>query len=136
MPDEYRNKPGTKPRGVSNRNRALEWILANASRDGVFYFADDDNTYDLRIFTEARLHASISLVLERKVTCHLLDKEDEDCIGFPGGIHRQVRAVGAHRERRREGHRLLRSLSQQEVRCRHVRLRRRRQSLQRGGLVT
>ena len=38
-----------QPKGVSNRNRALEWIMENAT-EGVFYFADDDNTYDSRIF--------------------------------------------------------------------------------------
>jgi beta-1,3-glucuronyltransferase P len=52
MPQKYRTiKP--KPRGVSNRNRALEWIRANAT-DGVIYFADDDNTYDLDIFKEVQ----------------------------------------------------------------------------------
>lgn len=52
MPAKYR-KNKVKPRGVSNRNRGLEWIRANAS-DGVLYFADDDNTYDLDIFDEVR----------------------------------------------------------------------------------
>ena len=51
MPEEYRNLPKAKPRGVSNRNRGLEWLRANAT-DGVFYFADDDNTYDLTIFEQ------------------------------------------------------------------------------------
>lgn len=50
MPNKYK-KNKVKPRGVSNRNRGLDWIRANAS-DGVFYFADDDNTYDLQIFHE------------------------------------------------------------------------------------
>ena len=52
MPPHFK-KQKTKPRGVSNRNRGLEWIRANAT-DGVFYFADDDNTYDLQIFQEVR----------------------------------------------------------------------------------
>jgi Glycosyltransferase family 43 len=52
MPAKFR-KNKVKPRGVSNRNRGLEWIRANAS-DGVLYFADDDNTYDLDIFDEVR----------------------------------------------------------------------------------
>lgn len=52
MPPQYKNKTkGPKPRGVSNRNKAIEWIRANA-RTGVFYFADDDNTYDLELFNE------------------------------------------------------------------------------------
>lgn len=50
MPSKYK-KNKVKPRGVSNRNRGLDWIRANAT-DGVFYFADDDNTYDLEIFHE------------------------------------------------------------------------------------
>lgn len=50
MPANFRTKK-VKPRGVSNRNRGLEWIRANAS-EGVFYFADDDNTYDVEIFDE------------------------------------------------------------------------------------
>lgn len=53
MPAKFR-KNKVKPRGVSNRNRGLEWIRANAS-DGVLYFADDDNTYDLDIFDEVRI---------------------------------------------------------------------------------
>lgn len=53
MPAKYR-KNKVKPRGVSNRNRGLEWIRANAT-DGVLYFADDDNTYDLDIFDEVRI---------------------------------------------------------------------------------
>lgn len=53
MPEVYKNKKGYKPRGVSNRNRGLEWLKANATT-GVFYFADDDNTYDLQLFKEVR----------------------------------------------------------------------------------
>ena len=50
MPPEQKNLQWKKqPKGVTNRNRALEWIMENAT-EGVFYFADDDNTYDSRIF--------------------------------------------------------------------------------------
>ena len=45
------------PRGVSNRMAALEWLRKNA-KDGVFYFADDDNTYDYRLFAEVSVLAS------------------------------------------------------------------------------
>lgn len=51
MPEKYKQKKGAKPRGVSNRNRGLQWIRANAT-NGVFYFADDDNTYDIALFDE------------------------------------------------------------------------------------
>lgn len=49
MPAEY-EIPNFRPRGVSNRNCGLNWLRKHAV-DGVFYFADDDNTYDLvRLF--------------------------------------------------------------------------------------
>jgi hypothetical protein len=60
MPAKFR-KNKVKPRGVSNRNRGLEWIRANAS-DGVLYFADDDNTYDLDIFDEVRIEAIFAII--------------------------------------------------------------------------
>ncbi|XP_037091902.1 uncharacterized protein LOC119112041 isoform X2 [Pollicipes pollicipes] len=52
-PEKYSRKDfkGPVPRGVSNRMAAIEWLRKNAER-GVFYFADDDNTYDYRLFEE------------------------------------------------------------------------------------
>ena len=46
-----------KFRGLPQRNLALEWIRINVGQqeeeqEGVIYFADDDNTYDLRLFDE------------------------------------------------------------------------------------
>jgi len=39
-----------KPRGVSSRRAAIQWILKNwTGGKGVLYFADDDNTYDLQV---------------------------------------------------------------------------------------
>ena len=53
-----RNKPRwTKSRGVEQRNIALDWLRKNVEANetkGVVYFADDDNTYDIRIFEEVR----------------------------------------------------------------------------------
>ena len=45
-----------KPRGVLQRNKALDWIRENVdpAQLGVLYFADDDNTYDLQVFEEVR----------------------------------------------------------------------------------
>ena len=46
--------PVDKPhiaKGVSNRREALSWIRKNA-KSGVIYMADDDNSYDRRIFEE------------------------------------------------------------------------------------
>lgn len=60
MPEKYKQKKGAKPRGVSNRNRGLQWIRTNATR-GVFYFADDDNTYDIELFDEIRKTKTVSM---------------------------------------------------------------------------
>ena len=52
MPKDQQKKK-VKARGVSNRNRGLQWIRENyVDTRGVIYFADDDNTYDLRLFDE------------------------------------------------------------------------------------
>ncbi|CAG7819880.1 unnamed protein product [Allacma fusca] len=54
MPKDQQKKK-VKARGVSNRNKGLEWIRENyVDTRGVVYFADDDNTYDLRLFDEIR----------------------------------------------------------------------------------
>jgi len=49
--------PGWKmPKGVEQRNAALQWIRTNhvTWAKGVVYFGDDDNTYDWRLFSEIR----------------------------------------------------------------------------------
>jgi len=52
------------PRGVLQRNAGLAWLrnYLDTSRraDGVLYFADDDNTYDLRIFDEVGVFVAFS----------------------------------------------------------------------------
>lgn len=53
---------GTKVggRGMQQRNRGLQWLRRFYATNplpidgGIVYFADDDNTYDLRIFEEMR----------------------------------------------------------------------------------
>lgn len=52
----YDDPNWTLPRGVEQRNRALLWIQNQLSgvKEGVVYFGDDDNTYDLKIFGEMR----------------------------------------------------------------------------------
>ena len=57
MPPKFRIKPADSwPKGVENRNKGLEWVLKHVKEtgddSGVFYFADDDNTYDIRLFEE------------------------------------------------------------------------------------
>ncbi|CAI4224271.1 unnamed protein product [Auanema sp. JU1783] len=44
------------PRGVDQRNAALSWLRTQliSAKQGVVYFGDDDNTYDLRLFEELR----------------------------------------------------------------------------------
>lgn len=51
MPENYRTTLHNPYRGIINRNLGLQWIRENAN-DGVVYFADDDNTYDIRLFDE------------------------------------------------------------------------------------
>lgn len=43
-----------KPRGVEQRNLALRWIRENLTsvKNGIVYFADDDNTYSVKLFRE------------------------------------------------------------------------------------
>ncbi|XP_046370196.1 galactosylgalactosylxylosylprotein 3-beta-glucuronosyltransferase I-like [Haliotis rufescens] len=53
-----------KPRGVLQRNMGLSWLRKNLNPEkqpGVVYFADDDNTYDLKIFAEMRQTQKVSV---------------------------------------------------------------------------
>ncbi|XP_050713638.1 galactosylgalactosylxylosylprotein 3-beta-glucuronosyltransferase P-like [Eriocheir sinensis] len=59
MPAEHRNKT-VRPKGVANRNGGLAWVREQA-REGVVYFADDDNTYDIRLFEEMRHTRKVSM---------------------------------------------------------------------------
>ncbi|KAL7734944.1 hypothetical protein ACLKA6_011211 [Drosophila palustris] len=60
MPEQYKLTKRAKPRGVSNRNRGLDYLRANAT-EGVLYFADDDNTYDISIFEQMRYTKKVSM---------------------------------------------------------------------------
>lgn len=52
----------SKPRGVLQRNLALQWLRENVKdSDGVVYFADDDNTYALDLFHEIRSTTRVSV---------------------------------------------------------------------------
>ncbi|CRK98564.1 CLUMA_CG011911, isoform A [Clunio marinus] len=60
MPFMYKSHKSI-PRGVSNRRAALSWIKSNKITDGVLYFGDDDNTFDLRLFSEIRHTQKVSM---------------------------------------------------------------------------
>ncbi|XP_076381638.1 glucuronyltransferase I [Megalopta genalis] len=50
-----RNDPNwKKPRGVEQRNTALHWLRENrkTTEKGIVFFADDDNTYSIKLFQE------------------------------------------------------------------------------------
>ena len=59
MPEMYR-KNKIVPRGVANRRAALNWIK-NVKKPGVLYFGDDDNTFDLKLFSEIRDTKKVSM---------------------------------------------------------------------------
>lgn len=59
MPEIYR-KADVVPRGVANRRAALSWIRKNV-KNGVIYFGDDDNTFDLELFQEIRFTKRVSM---------------------------------------------------------------------------
>ncbi|XP_028830965.1 galactosylgalactosylxylosylprotein 3-beta-glucuronosyltransferase 3 [Denticeps clupeoides] len=54
-----------KPRGVEQRNEAMRWLremaAAAAVEQAVVYFADDDNTYSLKVFEEMRFTQRVSV---------------------------------------------------------------------------
>lgn len=57
-----------KSRGVEQRNLAIDWLRESArtgqlpgkSERGVVYFGDDDNTYDIQLFEEVLVRASVA----------------------------------------------------------------------------
>ncbi|XP_053673239.1 galactosylgalactosylxylosylprotein 3-beta-glucuronosyltransferase S [Anopheles nili] len=60
MPEVYRARKNA-PRGVANRRAALNWIRRNHKKSGVLYFGDDDNTFDLKLFSEIRYTKKVSM---------------------------------------------------------------------------
>ncbi|XP_071789616.1 galactosylgalactosylxylosylprotein 3-beta-glucuronosyltransferase I-like [Asterias amurensis] len=96
-PEQYKlgkNDPNwLKPRGVEQRNTAIEWLLKNVDatkNPGVVYFADDDNTYGLQIFDEMRDTQKVSmwpvgLVGGQMYESPRVDKKTGQIIGFNVG---------------------------------------------------
>ena len=61
QPPMYRKaKLRDNPRGVSSRRAGLHWIMENEEQ-GVIYFGDDDNTYDLRLFQQIAFTRTVSM---------------------------------------------------------------------------
>ncbi|KAH8376481.1 hypothetical protein KR200_002810 [Drosophila serrata] len=60
MPAKFRYADPA-PRGVANRRAALQWLRQHNLTNGVLYFGDDDNTYDLRLFSEIRKTQRVSM---------------------------------------------------------------------------
>ncbi|KAI8115071.1 Galactosylgalactosylxylosylprotein 3-beta-glucuronosyltransferase S [Lucilia cuprina] len=60
MPERFHNSK-SKPRGVSNRRAAMQWLRQRNITSGVLYFGDDDNTYDLKLFSEIRETKIVSM---------------------------------------------------------------------------
>ena len=77
-------------RGVSNRLKALEWIrktFNETKQRGVIYFADDDNSYDIRVFEEMRFTQKVSvfpvgLIGGTGLSAPILDNKTAKVIGF------------------------------------------------------
>ena len=62
MPEKFNKKTlGAKPRGVSNRLAGLQWIADFGDPNGVIFFLDDDNTFDIRLFDEIRKTKQVSM---------------------------------------------------------------------------
>lgn len=61
QPSMYREAKLTyNPRGVSSRRAGLAWVLAHA-HEGVVYFGDDDNTYDVRLLGQMAKTRTVSM---------------------------------------------------------------------------
>lgn len=96
-PTEHQRRANEKqhrrPRGVAQRNWALRYLHVTQyqqtafSEDDVIYFADDDNTYDVRLFEEMRSTRKVSvwpvgLVGGLSVEKPLIDPATGSVIGF------------------------------------------------------
>ncbi|CAG2109648.1 unnamed protein product [Medioppia subpectinata] len=77
-------------RGVSNRLMALQYLreqFTNTSEEGVIYFADDDNAYDIRIFEEMRATRKVSmfpvgLIAKLGLSTPIVSRQTAKIIGF------------------------------------------------------
>ncbi|VDK44567.1 unnamed protein product [Anisakis simplex] len=77
------------PRGVLQRNAALNWLRVNFGtlKRGVVYFGDDDNTYDWRLFDEMRFIDKlgvwpVGIVGGLLVETPILNEENQSVLSF------------------------------------------------------
>ncbi|XP_068209508.1 galactosylgalactosylxylosylprotein 3-beta-glucuronosyltransferase P-like [Palaemon carinicauda] len=87
MPDEYKEKP-MMGKGVFNRREGIRWLRENA-REGVLYFADDDNSYDIRLFEQMRSTKKVSvfpvgMILSLGISSPVI--RDGKVVGFHDGF--------------------------------------------------
>lgn len=77
-------------RGVSNRLAGLNWLrsqFTGTSTEGIIYFADDDNSYDVRVFDEMKDTKGVSvwpvgMIAKVGVSSPILDLNKGSVIGF------------------------------------------------------
>lgn len=77
-------------RGVSNRLKGLQWLrdnLTNTSNEGVIYFADDDNAYDVQVFDEMMSTKKVSVwpvgcLAKVGLSSPIVDKDTGKVTGF------------------------------------------------------
>lgn len=87
MPDEYKEKK-MMGKGVFNRREGIRWLRENA-REGVLYFADDDNSYDIRLFEQMRKTKKVSvfpvgMILSLGISSPII--KDGKVVGFHDGF--------------------------------------------------
>ena len=77
-------------RGVSNRLAGLNWLrsqFTGTTTEGIIYFADDDNSYDIRVFDEMKNTNGVSvwpvgMIAKVGVSSPILDTTNASVIGF------------------------------------------------------
>ncbi|XP_042218464.1 galactosylgalactosylxylosylprotein 3-beta-glucuronosyltransferase S-like [Homarus americanus] len=86
-PDEYKNQK-LMGRGVFNRREGIRWLRENVFH-GVLYFADDDNSYDIRLFQQIRTTKKASvfpvgMILSLGISSPIV--RDGKVVGFHDGF--------------------------------------------------
>ncbi|CAF0822155.1 unnamed protein product [Didymodactylos carnosus] len=84
------------PRAMFQRNIALNWLRNNtkSTEDAIVYFADDDNTYDWRLFIEMRQIKNVG-IWPVGISGRLAYERP---ICYYGRVHSWFRYVAIHRE--------------------------------------